>query len=97
MHTDFLSHTLRPTWSREINLLLYLHKDWNSQWGGDLELWDPGVAYCGKSISPIFNRCILFPTNEKSCHGHPTKLDCPLSESRKSIALYYFREQDVSG
>ena len=87
----YFRHMYQP-----FNLLLYLNKDWNPQWGGNLELWDPDVVYCGKSISPKFNRCVLFLTNDKSCHGHPTKLDCPIGESRKSIALYYFRENDTN-
>ena len=43
IHTDFLSHTERPHWRRQLNLLLYLNKGWRSEWNGDLELWDEGM------------------------------------------------------
>ena len=47
-----------------------------------------------KSISPIFNRCVIFKTDKKSFHGHPTKLNLPSGVSRKSIAAYYFVKED---
>ena len=40
VHTDFLSHTRRHDWSRQINLLLYFNEGWQSSWNGNLELWD---------------------------------------------------------
>ena len=43
-----------------------------------------------QKILPIFNRVVIFNTNDISFHGNPTKVKCPSSMSRKSIALYYF-------
>ena len=43
-------------------------------------------------ISPIFNRCVIFNTNEDSFHGHPEPMKCPQNIFRKSIALYYYTE-----
>jgi Rps23 Pro-64 3,4-dihydroxylase Tpa1-like proline 4-hydroxylase len=93
IHTDFLAHTKRRTWSRQVNLLLYFNRDWKPEWNGDLELWDADVTHCERSIAPLFNRCVLFHTAEKSYHGHPRRLACPPGETRKSIALYYFRDE----
>ena len=45
---------------------------------------------CRQSISPIFNRMVIFSTNDFSNHGHPDPIKCPENISRKSIALYYF-------
>lgn len=96
VHVDFKSHTTRRTWSRQINLLLYLNKKWQDDWEGNLELWDAKVEKRVQSIKPIFNRCVLFQTScEHSYHGHPTPLNCPEEVSRKSLALYYFRDEHV--
>lgn len=93
VHTDFLAHTKNRTWSRQVNLLLYFNRDWKPEWNGELELWDAEVTRCERSIAPLFNRCVLFHTAEKSYHGHPRRLSCPPGETRKSIALYYFRDE----
>lgn len=96
VHTDFLSHTVNRHWSRQINLLLYLNKDWREEWDGNLELWDPEMTRCERSILPAFNRCVIFHTRERSFHGHPHKLACPEGDYRKSIALYYFRDEGTT-
>jgi Rps23 Pro-64 3,4-dihydroxylase Tpa1-like proline 4-hydroxylase len=93
VHTDFLSHAKRRTWSRQVNLLLYFNRGWQPEWKGDLELWDREVTRCERSIAPLFNRCVLFRTDEHSYHGHPHRLACPPGETRRSIALYYFRDE----
>ena len=95
IHTDFLSHTERPHWRRQLNLLLYLNKGWRSEWNGDLELWDEGMGSQVASIEPLFNRCVIFHTTEKSFHGHPIPVACPKENSRKSLALYYFSDAGV--
>ena len=48
---------------------------------------------CEKKIDPIFNRCIIFHTCKDSFHGHPEPLKCPETVKRRSIALYYFRNE----
>jgi Rps23 Pro-64 3,4-dihydroxylase Tpa1-like proline 4-hydroxylase len=95
MHTDFLSHSRRRSWSRQLNLLLYLNKGWKREWMGDLELWDREFSTCVRKLPPEFNRCVVFRTSAESLHGHPHALACPPGESRKSIALYYFRDEGV--
>ena len=93
VHTDFLAHTKRRSWSRHINLLVYLNEDWKEEWKGDLELWDGDLTRCVHSIPPLFNRCVVFNTLERSYHGHPEKLACPPGVSRKSLLLYYYRDE----
>ena len=89
IHTDFNKH---PTLDldRRINILIYLNKDWDPEYGGDLELWDKEMKFCGKKIAPTFNKMVIFSTNDFSNHGHPEPIKCPKNVSRKSIALYYF-------
>ena len=89
IHTDFNKH---PTLDldRRVNVLIYLNKNWNKAYGGDLELWDKDMKICGKKIEPTFNKMVIFSTNDFSNHGHPEPIKCPNDISRKSIALYYF-------
>ena len=89
IHADFNIHPQLEL-NRRINLLIYLNKNWKDEYGGHLELWDKMMTKCEKKISPIFNRMVVFSTNDFSYHGHPEPVICPMGESRKSIALYYF-------
>jgi len=93
VHTDFLSHTIRRTWSRQLNLLLFLNAEWPESYRGWLELWDARVQRCERRIAPIFNRCVVFRTSERSFHGVPAGVACPEDRSRRSLALYYFRDE----
>ena len=91
IHTDFNKHPSLKL-DRRINVLIYLNKDWKDQYGGHLELWDKDMLGCKKKILPTFNKMVIFSTNDFSNHGHPDPVICPLNQSRKSIALYYFSE-----
>lgn len=93
IHTDFLTHTKKRNWRRQINLLIYLNKDWQDDWQGNLELWTPDMKRCVHSVAPAFNRCVIFNTVPRSYHGHPHKLACPQGESRKHILLYYYSDE----
>ncbi len=75
---------------RRLNALIYLNKDWKDEYGGHLELWDAQMTSCRKRISPLFNRCVIFNTDQDSFHGHPHPLNCPEGMTRKSLATYYY-------
>jgi len=75
---------------RRLNAILYLNKNWDEQWGGHFELWDRGLTHAVKKISPISNRLLVFETHDFTYHGHPTPLQCPANESRKSLIFYYY-------
>lgn len=83
-HVDF-NYNEHISGIRRVNLLLYLNRDWKEN--GDLELLDEDGKVV-KSISPIFNRMVIFTCSEKSWHGHPTPLTG--DRSRLSLALYYY-------
>lgn len=89
MHVDFNRHSRLPL-DRRLNLLIYLNKDWQEEYGGHLELWNKDMTQCEKKILPIFNRCVVFSTTDFSYHGHPEPLTCPEGLTRKSLALYYY-------
>lgn len=94
IHADFLAHPHKPRWRRRVNVLLYLNKDWKPEYNGQLELWSGDMQTCEAKISPDFNRVVVFSTDQKSFHGFPDAMECPEGMTRKSIALYYFTEED---
>jgi hypothetical protein len=95
VHTDFSHHHYHKHWRRRVNLILYLNPDWQSEWGGSIELWDVDMRGCTAKYPPLLNHVLIFNTNEKSLHGFPEPLTCPQGVSRKSVALYYYTlEQD---
>lgn len=89
IHADYNKH-FKFKLDRRLNLLIYLNKDWKTENGGSLELWDSSMSQCVKKILPIFNRTVIFSTTSLSFHGHPEPVVCGANSSRKAIALYYF-------
>ena len=89
IHGDFCRHP-ETNLDRRLNVLLYLNKGWEEDYGGHLELYDKEVSSCKQKILPVFNRIVIFNTNDFTYHGHPDPLRCPPSQSRNSLALYYF-------
>ena len=89
IHADFNIHPSMKL-DRRLNVLIYLNKNWNSSFGGSLELWDKKMSKCEKTILPEFNRMVIFSTNDYSYHGNPEKVNCPENKTRKSIAMYYY-------
>lgn len=89
IHADFNIH---PTTKlhRRVNVILYLNKEWQEDWGGEFELWNEEMTECKKSVLPIHNRMVIFNVTDKSYHGHPNPLRCPEGMWRKSMAWYYY-------
>jgi hypothetical protein len=96
VHTDFSAHHSVPNWRRRVNVLLYLNPDWQSEWGGDLELWAPDMSRAVTTVAPLGNRLLVFTTDDRSYHGHPEPLRCPPDVARRSLALYYFTADGVA-
>ncbi|MDQ3844069.1 MAG: 2OG-Fe(II) oxygenase, partial [Bacteroidota bacterium] len=93
IHADFTVHPHKRHWRRRVNLLVYLNQDWKPEYRGELELWEKDMSRCVQSILPVFNRAVIFNTDEDSYHGLPDPIQCPEDMTRKSIALYYFTEE----
>jgi Rps23 Pro-64 3,4-dihydroxylase Tpa1-like proline 4-hydroxylase len=89
IHADFNWH-YKLNLHRRINVLIYLNKDWEEEFGGHLELWDRDMKACQRKILPTFGKMVVFNTTDFAYHGHPNPLACPPDRSRKSIALYYY-------
>lgn len=96
IHTDFSTHHLHENWARRVNVLLYLNTEWDEAWGGQLELWDQRMTGRVGSVQPQGNRMLIFATSDKSLHGHPDPLVCPDGQARRSMALYYFTEDEAA-
>jgi len=89
IHADFRVND-KLHLNRRLNVLIYLNKDWEEEYGGHLEIWDRRMKQKVRSVSPIFNRCVIFNTDADSYHGHPDPLATPEHIKRRSIALYYY-------
>ena len=88
IHSDF--NTLRNSKKyRRINILLYLNKDWQKNYNGELELWNEEMNQCYKSIEPIFNRMVIL--NTYTNHGHPQAWNN--DDDRLSFAFYYYTKE----
>lgn len=92
MHVDFNTHPLHENWFRDLNILLYLNKDWRPEYGGQLKLRH---KHTGEStlIDPIFNRCVIMETREYTLHGYDP-IHFPPNQYRRSIACYAYSESD---
>ncbi|HZN10600.1 MAG TPA: 2OG-Fe(II) oxygenase [Blastocatellia bacterium] len=91
VHVDF-NYIKERDLHRRMNILVYFNEDWKDEWGGKVELWDENVKHLRGAFSPIFNRCVVFETNEISFHGVGA-VTCPPDRMRKSFAAYYYTRE----
>jgi len=96
VHVDYNFHP-KTKLHRRLNLLLYMNPGWQDDWEGCLELWDLGTKRQLERIAPLFNRAVMFETNEVSYHGHPRPLNTPPDVTRKSLAVYYYTKTRDDG
>jgi Rps23 Pro-64 3,4-dihydroxylase Tpa1-like proline 4-hydroxylase len=89
VHADFNWHE-RLQLYRRLNAIVYLNKDWDPTYGGALELWEKDMGSVADSVPPLYNRMMVFATNDDAYHGHPEPLTCPPDRARRSMALYYY-------
>jgi hypothetical protein len=95
-HVDFNRHPVEK-WHRRLNLIVYLNHEWNDAWGGSLELHSDPRAPDDRitTITPLYNRAVIFETTEWSWHAFP-RIALPAdrqSLTRKSIALYFYTKE----
>lgn len=72
---------------RVLNLLYYVTPDWDVSNGGNLELWDNGMAAPQRTIHAKFNRLVLMITNKTSIHSVSKVI---ADGNRCCISNYYF-------
>lgn len=101
VHVDFNIDTRRML-HRRVNLLVYLNKEWEEAWGGAIELhsnpWYPDSDQV-EAFLPLFNRALIFETNEYSWHGF-RRIALPDGRrhlSRKSFSIYLYTKDRPVG
>ena len=75
--------------TRRLAMIIFLNRQWPSEYAGELELWNHEGTRCEASIAPLFNRAVLFEVGDPNYHGVPTPLRCPEDRSRQSFIVYY--------
>ncbi len=92
MHTDFNWHNQLKL-NRKINALYFLNSQYCSDWGGELHLSSSPENQTKsemKKIEPLFNRLVIFNTNDNTFHGYPDPINFPKNYERTSLAFYYY-------
>ena len=92
IHRDFDRH-VRHGFDNRMVLMTYLNKDWKPEWGASLELWGGEPKGCQVSIPPEFSTSVLLLHGPESFHGHPEPMTAPEGQTRRSVATYYYRNQ----
>lgn len=97
MHADFNYHPINKKWFRNINILLYLNKDWEDSFGGELKLIDARLENAPEcKIAPLFNRAVIMFTREYTLHGYDI-INFPEGKYRRSIAAYGYTLMEKEG
>lgn len=93
VHSDFV-YIRKKNLKRRLNVLVYLNENWREEWNGALELWDQNMKSNFLKVFPNLNHCVIFRTDTESNHGFPDPIKCPKEIGRKSIAAYYYTEDN---
>lgn len=88
VHKDFTMHP-KLKLIRRLNLIVYMNKNYDPSWGGQLELWSKNMEKCEVKIDPGYNMGVLFETPEAP-HGFNTPWSAPIGIGRKSLAVYLY-------
>jgi SM-20-related protein len=89
--SDFVNQHADDSPGREVCMLLYLNKDWQSDNGGEL-------VFMGKdekpvTIAPLYNRCVLFdPSSQGSEHWVKAVASKAAAVYRYNVTSWYWSE-----
>ncbi len=92
MHADFNYHPIHKNWFRNLNILLYLNKDWKPEYRGQLKLRHAQTGEAAE-VEPLFNRCVIMFTREFTLHGYD-RITFPPDTYRRSLASYAYTLHD---
>lgn len=90
---------LHPTTElkKQVTLGIYLSSNWKEGYGCELEIWEGENASNNQakiinkidSISPMFNRMVLFTCDDYSWHGNPEPAQCSEESRRIFVTISY--------
>ena len=89
----YLDYSLHPKLKlqRKLNIIIYMNPQWQVDCGGSLRFWgNDSSEKPGELITSVwskFNSAVIFDTTQNSWHGLPDPLNCPIDETRKSMAV----------
>lgn len=90
-HIDNSHDKERKHW-RSLNLLYYISPQWQTHFGGNLELWPHGVKDAPITLASRFNRLVVMATHHHSLHSvSPIHAD----SARNCISNYYFSSKPM--
>ncbi len=87
-HADWTQHPHHPL-VRQLNMIIYLKRDWREEWSGALELHGPAGGPVVR-VAPVSNRAAIFPTTSETLHGFPQPMTCPAERARRTISRFYW-------
>lgn len=68
-HLDYAKHPILPDRERRVNLIAFMNRVWEPEWGGEFVLTDPsGVPVV--RVPPTPGALLWFETGDLSYHGH---------------------------
>jgi hypothetical protein len=98
IHVDADLHPVTKQ-KKQLTFGLYLSYNWKESYGCHLEVWsgtnankEPKLLDKVYSISPQFNRAIIFTNNEYSWHGNPTPVSGEDDSKRVFITISYLSD-----
>lgn len=92
MHADFNYHPIQEKWFRNLNLLLYLNKDWKKEYKGELKLEDSRTGE-KTEVNVPFNQLTIMLCRGYTLHGYDP-INFPEGQYRTSIAAYAYTLHD---
>lgn len=100
VHQDYSIHPKIPL-QRKVNIIIHLSKNWDTSWGGGLELWSHDQENFKpkeliKTVDIKYNRAVFFDTTQNSWHGFSKEMTQPEGVYRKTLAIYYVQNPDAS-
>jgi hypothetical protein len=92
IHLDAEIHPITKQ-KKQLTLGIYLSSDWKEEYGCLFEIWRGDSILLEKvdSITPMFNRLILFTCQENSWHGNPVPVQS--DAIRIFITMSYLSEE----
>jgi hypothetical protein len=95
VHVD-LNADLTIGLTRRLVVIVYLNRNWKSEYGGQLELWNKDATRKVCAIEPVFNRTLIMEIADQNYHGIAPVVE-PNGRSRYSFMLYFNTAGEILG